>query len=102
MLWKGIERWWLQILQTSVKLNSAYVLFGIVNTEDDSIIDIFNLCILLAKWHIYNCKKNNGEPSFLEYLKMLKDHLQIEKLCCLLEDNAQLFEKRWSLLYESL
>jgi len=64
IFWTGIERWWLQTLDISVRLNSQHVIFGLINAFDDPIIDIFNLCILIAKWHIYKCKKDNDQPSF--------------------------------------
>jgi len=102
IFWGSIERWWLQILEITVSLNSKCVLFGLINFEDDAIIDIFNLCILLGKWHIYNCKQNNENPSFYEYLRLIKSTLDTERIFYILKDNITLFEKKWQLLYQEL
>jgi len=102
IFWTSIERWWLKSLDISVRLDTQIVMFGLVNAFDDRIIDIFNLSILIAKWHIYRCKKDNDEPSFYEYLRLLRETLETERLHCILKGDVTFFEKRWLLIYECL
>jgi len=60
-LWHAIQKWWKSILEVTINLNEIYILFGIpnTNTNDDSMIDVLNMCILYAKWYIFTCKKDN-------------------------------------------
>ena len=77
-------------------------MFGITNTDNDEVIDIFTLCLLLSKWHIYTCKKGGDTPSFLSFLKLAKDTLEIERLHYTLNGDLSVFEKRWQRLYKVL
>ena len=97
----SMERWWLSTLEVSMKLNAKYVLFGIPNHNDDMFIDIFNLCILYAKWYIYQCKQNNQSIFIIDYLKLVKEKLCIEKAWCKL-NNSNDFENRWAFFFDQL
>ena len=81
-----------------MKLSAKYVLLGIPNHNDDKYIDIFNLCILYAKWYIYQCKLNDQKLFIVDYIKFVKDKMRIEETWCLL-NNSKEFENRWSALY---
>ena len=100
--WTGIEKWWLQALHSSVSLNPCHVLFGLVNPGEDIVINIFNLCILYGKWHIFKCKQNGSNPSLYDYLRMLKNVLDAEIVFYTLQGKKAVFEEKWSLLYQEL
>ena len=99
--WKSVENWWKSILQVTIKLDTCSVIFGIQKTSDDPIIDVMNLCILYAKYYIHTKKTNNEEIFFLEYVKLVKDKLEVEKMACTLKlENT--FENRWAFFYDAI
>jgi len=56
-LWTAIQKWWKSVLEITIQITECDILFGIANPNDDTVLDILNLCIIYAKWYIYNCKK---------------------------------------------
>ena len=57
ILWKSIGRWWLSIIDFSIELAPHDVILGVANLEEDQYLNFINLCILYAKWYIYDCKQ---------------------------------------------
>ena len=56
----------------------------------------------MAKQYIAECRKNGNEPNRYDYLRMLKYKLDIENVYYNTENNENVFEKKWTLLYECL
>ena len=99
-LWNSIEKWWKNVLEVTFKLDVSSVLFGIPQISDDDVIDVMNFCILYAK-HYLHLKKLSGEHFFfIDYLKYIKDKLEIEKMVCALKGDK--FADKWANLYEML
>ena len=97
--WNAIQRWWYSILDFTFILSKKDVVLGIANLEDDKFIHVINLCILYAKWYIFQKKKNGENLCLLEYVKMLKDKLRIEKIACEINQETT-FEKKFSYFYD--
>ena len=96
-----IQTWWRTLLDVTITLNQSYVIFGIPNLEENINIDIMNLCILYGKWYIYHCKKDKHELFIIDYIKLVKDKLEGEKMWCTLRQN-NLFEEKWKFFYDNL
>ena len=99
LFWKCFFNWWHGITGINIcETMDEHILFGYPGTSD--VEKILNYCVLLAKWFIY-CKKLNGKNNLdlYEYLIMLKERLQIEKMICL--KNNQSFDL-WNSIYEQL
>ena len=45
-------------MSVDLKLNMFYVIFGIFNDRDESLIHVLNFCILFGQYFIANCKKS--------------------------------------------
>ena len=101
LFWKSIQTWLKSVLKVHLNLTVNEIMLGIPNPCDDEIIDIFNYCILYGKWYIYSCKKDDTQMFILNYIKYIKDKLQIEKTICEMK-KEDIFEKRWSLFYNSM
>ena len=100
-LWLAIENWWRNILEVTFKLDVNTVIFGIPRTTEDTIIDIMNYCILYAKYFIHQKKVANEDIFFLEYIKLIKNKLEVEKMTCTLKQDPT-FEKKWAVFYDLL
>ena len=100
--WNKMEQWWQVKFKTSIKLDKKLVLFGMPNLLNDHMINIFNLCILWAKWYISISKNGEGVLSLKDFLMFIKVKLEVEELICKLSDTMNIFEERWSVLYAVL
>ena len=97
--WLAIENWWKNTIEVTFKLDACNVLFGIPRINEDPIIDVMNFCILYAKYYIYQQNLSNGEMFFLDYVKLIKDKLEIEKTVCMLNHECN-FDKKWAFFYD--
>ena len=100
-LWSMIIVWWRNIIGFSINISSFDVLFGIPNENGDKSIDFMNLSILYGKYYIHMCKKNNSQIFFMDYIKYVKDRLEIEKMYCQI-NQLDTFEKRWAEYFDQL
>ena len=99
--WLAIENWWSNTLNVTINLSTADAIFGIQNVDNDNNIDVLNLTILLAKYYIHVKKSNDQDLCLFEFIKLVKDKLEIEKAVCKIAFNDT-FDKRWSFFYEML
>ncbi len=77
--WQTLKVWWKQILLSSMQLDVKSVLFGIVNDNNDDMLHFMNYCILYGKWYINSCKSSNSDIFFIQFVKLIKDKLMLEK-----------------------
>ncbi len=99
IFWNGLRKWWLNNLGCSFTLTAENVIFGLNNEYKDKMIDIIKYCILIAKFFIVKCKQNNYETSLYDYLRLLKNKLEIELLYCKLYNKESSYNKL-QMLYE--
>ena len=101
LFWNGLTKWWLNNLGCTFKLTAENVIFGLDNENKDKMIDIVNYCILIAKSFIAKCKKNDYEITLYEYMRLLKNNLEVELLHCKLYNKESNYNKL-QLLYDVL
>ena len=99
--WTTLRIWWKSILEIDINIQVQDALFGIVNYNDDDVINILNFCILYAKYYIYKCKIEGISFFLPNYIKLLKDTLDIEQAACVLSGSDS-FEKKWADLYNMI
>ena len=78
IFWKNFISWWnkLNISKLQPPMEENIVLgFPIINDEDI----VLNFCLILAKYFIYICKRNQTSLSFISYLRKLKNKVLIEE-----------------------
>ena len=102
LLWKGINQWWLNNFGCTFNLTPKDIIFGICNAYDDFIIEIINYCILNAKYYIVECRKNDKETNLYEFLRFIKQKLEIEMLYYKLKNTKEKEMTKWNMLYDSL
>ena len=69
------------------------------NENDDKIIEVFNYCILYAKYFVYTGKINNNNICLSDYKANLKIRLEIEKHIASSQNKIVDFELTWNLLF---
>ena len=76
-------------------LSKEPVIFGYnSNVHTDKILDLF---ILLAKYHIFHDKTNNGNPLIQVFVRTVKQRFVVEKCNSVIKDNIVNFNKEWAL-----
>lgn len=98
-LWKSLENWWRNCMHEEVNLNELEVIFGFFG--ETLYCKALNLCILITKQFISNCRYIGMNPSLYVLLLKIKTYLQLEKYICIRNDRLQSFDGLDE-LYEAL
>ena len=72
-----------------------------LNENNDSNVDVLNYCILTGKFYVSGAKNAGEMVSLFKYLYILKNRLEVMKTRYCIKDKEQVFEKKWSTLYEN-
>ena len=77
----------------NLRLTKKLIIFGVeIDVVTDEIID---LIVVLAKYHIYSCKWNNGSPNVDAFLKILKHRHLVEQYANALKYKLTYFNQIW-------
>ena len=60
-----------------------------------------NLCIIYGKWYIYKCKKDNNNLCILDFIKIVKEKLILEKTLSNIKQD-KCFEEKWEDIFNEL
>ena len=93
--WNNFKTWWINATKVNINLGILDTLLGVLNYNDDSLIDALNFCILFAKYFIYKNKKEGRGACFEEYKQLLKRRLDSEKYIFYTKGKNLAFEERW-------
>ena len=102
LFWSHFKHWWCSVTSVDLKLNMFYVIFGIINERDESLIHALNFCILFGKYFIANCKKSGELCCFFTYLRELKIRIEIENYIYSQNGKEARFIQIWSEIYNFL
>jgi len=99
--WQSFINWWnrLEIVQI-YPLEEENILLGFPYSDSEYII--LNFCLILAKYHIYQSKRNNRNMSFLQFLILVKEKLTIEEHVYINSSRETEFINFWGKLYSQL
>ena len=100
--WNQLNRWWHSLTAVKIQLNNHYVIFGIINENDDPLLNAFNFCILYGKFYISDCKRNHRTCCFFVFLREFKNRLETEREICYNNAKSAYFLKTWEDIYDSL
>ena len=100
--WNSFNHWFTNSTETNINLHTLDILFGIINLNEDDILNNLNFCILFAKSFIYDCYKADKECSFALFKNKLKSRLDAESVILNLRGNGVSFHTKWSHIYDAL
>jgi len=100
--WQSFANWLSRIFKTNYELAYHTIIFGELN--DALYKDIINYCIILAKHHIYveKLKLKIHNISILNFLRLLKDNLEILYQASCISNTIEAFELKWNIIYLEL
>ena len=96
-LWKQIEKWLQNTLETGIKIDDIDKIFGRNISEK-----IINKTIMCAKTTIYNNKKTGKIHHIDDVKRSLYYHLHIEKYHAVLNQDEEEFYRIWERVYNDL
>ena len=99
--WNSFVTWWntLNYLKLCPLVEENILLGFMGNTFEDTAL---NFCLILGKYFIYNCKRNQSDIFFINYLRTLKSKLIIEEEIHTRNLTLKKFDLTWRYLLESL
>ena len=99
--WQSVVTWWNK-METSMlnPLVEENILLGFPGTTNEDIV--LNFCLILAKYYIYNSKRNQKQIVFLGFLKMLKHKLVVEEAIQVKNLTPTNFYNIWGYLFEQI
>ncbi len=96
--WNNFVDWWNAMDFPNLNpLKAEDIILGcpVITFEDN----ILNFCLIICKWFIYSCKRDEKELFFPCYLQYLKNKLDIEYNIHYKNETIAKFEKTWGQLY---
>ena len=95
--WSLFKNWWHKCYDVNIALGAADVIFGILNPNEDIILDVLNYCILFAKRFIHKCQQgeNNNNINFIAFKYKLKKRIMNEKFILENSNKLELFQMKW-------
>ena len=100
--WLDIFKWWQNVTETYFYLEDYEILFGVLNFNEERILNILNFILITAKWFIFQCKKESKNIFFEIYLIYLKKLIEVEKYILFKNGKEEEFYLTWSLIYDNL
>ena len=96
--WTEVFNWWQKISETVIHVEICEILFGILNPNEDTTMNVLNVILTTAKWFIYQCKKGENNIFFVNYLVYLRHTFEVEKYIEYKNGNKTEFDYKWTLL----
>ena len=93
-IWEEIKNWINSQSSCSINFEITDILFGKPGDQNNAL----NYIILLVKYLIFSCAKNDNQISFEKVRQFLKYHYFTEKLQYKLNQRYNIFEKKWQTL----
>jgi len=86
-MWIHLKDWVKSNLDVSVNFTVCEILLGIpIVNKSDSLTQILNYLILIAKWYINKCKTALNPVFFVNYLLLVRQKIETVILCNTLND----------------
>ena len=98
--WNSLIRWCENTIEIHYTWDPTDIMFGIGGSDPN--IDALNFIIILAKKYIHDQKLGGNTICFLGFLPLLKFQLEMENLICIKQGKENLFELKWSYIYDNL
>jgi hypothetical protein len=99
--WQSFTAWWNAMNFSKLHpLVEENIILGVPCITNEDII--FNMCTIVAKYHIYTAKRNQGLVCFLHFLNTLKNKLIIEEAINVKNCTDKKFYDTWGYLLEQL
>ncbi len=99
-VWNVFENWWIRTATYPIQLSNKLIIFGIY--YDNTFYKNVKYLILLAKWYIHRQVYLKRNIDFLNFIIVLKSHLDTEKYICTCNGRLHTFNIQWSQIYECL
>ena len=81
-------------------LTEVNIMLGFDCQKDEDLV--LNFCLILAKYYIYTCKRNQMQIDFLGYMNKLKQKLTTEEAIHFKNSTSNIFDKIWGFLAEQI
>jgi exonuclease III len=100
--WNTILEWWKNTFKTFIRTDTYDIIFGMINENEDILIDQFNYVLLQGTYYVYKCKKAEVDTDVLTFLLECKNKLIIVQESMSEKQKQKQFEIRWQGLLEAL
>ena len=98
--WLSFNSWWKDLHDCVITLGKLDIIFGIISNNQDEMLNALNYCILFAKSYIYKCKLDSIVLDFNDFIKRIKNRIEIEKQIAEMSCKLLPFHNRWNFLYK--
>jgi hypothetical protein len=98
--WQSFASWWAEICQSRTELDTRTIMFG--DMSMNNLCEEFNVCLIVAKWHVHKERLAGNKPFFYKFLCQLKHHLVVERCIAIRNNSVQKFEKKWEAILDEI
>lgn len=100
--WTSIAELWFSCYEMFFRLSLTDVIFGIIDFEQTESFKVLNYLILHGKKFIYDNHINNSLYTIQSFIPYITECLQVEKYVLAVKGKSEIFDKRWSPIYQLL
>lgn len=90
--WTNLKIWVQNEFTFCINFGKLDILFGLPNELNSPELKLFNLIILLGKYHIKKCKQQERSPLVGPFIHLFNQRVSIEKYLCQLENKEESFD----------
>jgi uncharacterized protein involved in tolerance to divalent cations len=100
--WNSLFKWWKTNMEMNFPIDTYDILLGIMNLNDDTVINQLNYIIIHALYYVYRCNIKEENKELYRFLIELKNTMQYMEINMLSENMEEKFQKLWGELYECI
>lgn len=95
--WTDFKNWWEEVSGNKLYLDYKSIVFGIVHADVQNPNLLLNLCIILVKKVIYNCRFHKQKPTFNCFLNLIRFIYKVEKNIAVERNTMYKFQEKWNI-----
>jgi hypothetical protein len=93
--WDSLINWWKNNMQMLFPIDTYHIILGIMNPNNDNIINQLNFVILHAMYYVYRCNQKEEKQDIYLFLIELKNTLKYMQVSMASDNKEDQFQKQW-------
>ena len=67
LFWSNFECYWLSLTNDRIQLSLQDVVVGIISSQNSSLLNLLNFCIIIGKLYLWDCRRDQRYPDLQRF-----------------------------------